>query len=663
MNRTTAIFLALGILLAHALSIHRDYQWHFAEPFDQTHLAFALGENMAEEGELRLNSHADSPGLQAYPSPLWVGLAWLAHEVGLPVTRFAQAIGLLAALLLISLSTRIAYDRVAGVIPPLLLVLSGTMACGAACGSEHVAVACFAVMAFIAFEKENPRWFALSLALLAATRAESLFLLVLWGVFWVVDRLKGRKKRPHPAWVFLPAALVWGAFAIYVPPQETTGLYLGVLQTGWQAPFVEQGLWHLRDFAIVAISPVLLPIGALFLLAGRLSGAGIRALLLSCAWTAWVVWVGGDSLPFGLAYLPVMPLMCLVIQETIVAALDTYRPSMEAASWVLLFLTAFSAATASKFPGDVGPLSLQRPHSRWLSAKATPAMGHDTILGRTQLHSEIHNSSYLMLVAQFLSQHVEHDQRVLSPWTGYLAARTNLQVDDWFGRLRSQPGQPKRLVHGAVLDSRLDAALERKPDLVLPGLAFGVSMDESTMLWGMGPRLLSMAPKSDGVRANVRRILGEHYDLRSLPIWHPGVTFAQPYFVYCRKGTVHRPELTWTQTDSALQLEVAPAPGAPQARPLPQMVDAVLTAEDAMGTRYTIEPNGRLVASGEVDTSFHHLILQGAGQSPRRLISLDLEALRAARIQTVSARLFHSGVRRTHPLAPLQASQTWELQP
>ncbi len=662
MNRTTAIFLALGILLAHALSIHRDYQWHFAEPFDQAHLAYALGENLAEGEGLRLSDHEDSPGLQAYPSPLWVGLAWVAHETGFPPDRFAQTIGLLLALLLISLSTRIAYDRVAGVIPPLLLVLSGTMACGAVSGTEHVALACFAVMAFVSFEKGRPRWFALALACLAATRAESLLLIALWTVFWGIDRLKGRHKRTHPAWVFLPALAIWGVGAWYVPPGETVGLYLGVLQAGWQQPFVEQGLWHLRDFAIVAVSPALIPIGVLFLLAGRLSGAGIRALFLSLIWVAWVVWVGGDSMPFGLAYLPVMPLMCLVIQETIVAALDTYRPSMEAASWVILFLTAFSAATASKFPGDVGPLSLQRPHTRWLSAKSVAPLGQDTILGRTQLHSEIHNSSYLKLVAEFLRDHAPPELRVLTPWVGHIAYHTDLRVDDWFGRLRSEGEEPQRLPYGATLEARLDHALERQPDIVLPGLAFGVSMDESTMLWGMGPRLLSMASKSDGVRAKVRTILQEQYRLHSLPIWHPGVRYAQPYFVYFRKELGAEPQLRWQQTTRELRLEVAGSgPEAPAG--FPQMVELVVWARDGQGGVYRVEPSGRLVPDQEDQVSLPAFLLEEPHRRTYRLLNLAVEDLRRHRIQSLEAQLFHAGVSRAHPLAPVAPGLTWDLQP
>ena len=414
---------------------------------------------------------------------------------------------------------------------------------------------------------------------------------------------------------------------------------------------------------IVAVSPALLPIGLLFLLVGQLSGAGIRALILSAAWTVWIVTIGGDSYPFGLAYLPVMPLMCLVIQETIVAALDTYRPSMEAASWVILFITAFAAATASKFPGDVGPLSLQRPHTQWLRAKAAAPMGQDTILGRTQLHSEIHNSSYLRLVSEALAENAPPDLRVLTPWVGHLSYRTDFRVEDWFGRLQSRPGERKRLLSGNTLHARLDHALESRPDLVLPGLAFGIHMDEASMLWGIGPRLLSMASKSDGVRARVRELLSTEYRLHSLPIWHPGVTYAQPYFVYCRKGLGQAPILEWELGADQIHL-VAVNPEASEGVSgglgLPQMIDLVVWAEDVRGQRYRVQPNGALADDTEETNSMANVILRADPGVRTRLFTLPRDSS-GPRLKRLRAQLYHAGVSHTHPLAPLQAGKELEL--
>ncbi|HPF14616.1 MAG TPA: hypothetical protein PLJ12_10145, partial [Planctomycetota bacterium] len=597
MNRTTAILLALGILLAHSLSIHRDYQWRFAGPFDQVHVAFALGESLAQGDGLYLSDAEDAPGLQAYPSPLWVGMSAVAKALGRPVPRVAQMVDLLAALLLLSLSTRIAYNRVAGVIPPLLLVLSGTMASGAVCGTEHVVMAFFIVAAFVAFEKNHPRWFALFLALTVATRAEGMLLMGGWFLFWLAARRQSQNKRTHPIWVFLPALLLAAIFCIYTPKGEPYPLYLEVFHSAWTQPQWQQGFNHLRDFVIVAVSPLLALLGVVFLLAGRLSGTGIRALALSLAWVVWMVMVGGETYPFGLAFLPVLPLICLVIQETIVAALDTYRPSMEAASWVTLFLTAFAAASASRFPGDVGPLKLLAPQTRWLQSTARVPLGEDSTLGRTQLHSEIRNSLQMRVVSEFFGAFVPPGLRILTPWPGHLSYQTGLDVEDWFTRMRSVPGQEKRFSAGTTVDARLDLALASHPDVVLPGIVLGAPMLRSTLPNGINPRLLGMAPQGSGVAQRVLATMESEYRLASLPITHPAVGYALPYFVYLKRSESDLPKLDWQAEGSSWNLNVEMGSGPMSA--MPRMVDLVVTGTDQAGLEYQLTPFGEWVPKSE----------------------------------------------------------------
>ena len=482
--------------------------------------------------------------------------------------------------------------------------------------------------------------------------------------------MKGQAKRAYPVWVFAPGAAVAAACSLYIPPGESVGLYPGVFLSGLEYAQPSQGLWHLRDFVIVAISPILLAVGFIFLLVGQLSGAGIRALLLSCAWIAWMVWVGGDSLPFGLAYLPVMPLMCLVIQETIVAALDTYRPSMEAASWVTLFVTAFAAASASKFPGDVGPLSLQRPHTRWLKSKSVAPLGEDTILGRTQLHSEIRHSYYMRLVAEFLDEHAAPGTSLLSPWVGHLSFRTDLRVFDWFGRMRSREGQRMRTIASNTLGARLDHALAQEPDIVFPGLAFGIEMEESSMWWGVNPRLLSMASRSSGVRKFVRDTLRDDYSLLSLPIRHPSMVEDQPYFIYCKRSNAPQSNLVWdaTREDPWLWIEFD-APNAEansKAVGLPQMVDLLVTAEDSQGLTYWLSPSGawnKLDDTGEnsPERSLRHMVLEPVCGERVCLfrVALTQNTKAPMRLTKLHAQLFNSGVRTTHPLAKFGSPAAW----
>ncbi len=678
MNRTTAIFLALGILLAHSLSIHRDYQWRFAGSFDRAYLTYELGENLAQEGTAQLYAPVGStpkdeapklapepkpsPGMQAYPSPLWVGLASFAAWMGWSTPYVAQMAGLLAGLLLLSVSTRIAYNRVAGVIPPLLLVLSGTMACGAVCGTEHMALALFLVTAFVAFEKNHSKLFAIALALALATRAESFLLVFAWFLFWAVDQIKTRRlktgkkaqtKRDHSFWVFVPAACVAVWFGFYTPAGEAYPLYVGVFQSGLHFPNWQQGLLHFLDFVIVAVSPILLILSMLGLLIGKLSGAGIRALLLSIVWALWVMSVGGDALPFGLAYLPVFPLMCLAIQETIVAALDTYRPSMEAASWVTLFVTAFAAASASKFPGDVGPLSLQNSHSRWLATHAVPPLGHNPILGRTQLHSEIRNSLQMELLAEILDAHSPAGTRVLTPWPGHLSYQTELAVEDWFGRLQSTENAELRPTNGTGLMGPMEAALSSLPEVVLPGIVLGVPVLVESVPDGMSPRLLNMAPKEGGAQERVVEQLRSDYRLVALPMRHPGAGRATPYFVYQRKDLCKPPQLEWSKKDGHLHLDVVLTLGGFQ---LPEMIDLIVQGDDKTGATYVITPAGEARRKGGGQATLVGSILFPANSDRIRLLSLNLgDSNLGESLTGLSAQLYHPGVQRTHPLATIGA--------
>ena len=572
-------------------------------------------------------------------------------------------VGLFAALLLLSISTRIAYNRVAGVIPPLLLVLSGTMACGAVCGTEHMALALCIVGAFVAFEKSHPRFFALALTAMVALRAEAVLLLACWALFWAIDRIRHRGgkqiQRKHSPWVFLPATVVVLWFSIYTPAGEPYPLYIGVFHAGIQFAQWDQGWKHFLDFVIVAVSPALLVLSLGFLLVGKLSGAGTRALTLSAVWVLWTVCVGGDALPFGLAYLPVFPLMCLAIQEAIVSALDTYRPSMEAASWVTLFVTAFAAASASKFPGNIGPLSLEQPHSRWLKIHSTPPLGHNPVLGRTQLHSEIRNSLQMKLVAESLEKHTQPGTRVLTPWPGHLAYRTGLIVEDWFGRLQSIGDQDIRPTQSTGLNGPMEAALGRLPDIVLPGIVLGMPVLPETVPDGLSPRLLAMAStEAEGHRVIER--LRSQYQLLALPIRHPGLEHTVPYFVYQRKLSSSPPQLRWQRVGEELHLEVDLE--ARDAYRLPQMFDLIVYGENGDGDRVVINPGGQPMDPGKGSSTLVGNILPGAGVPVVRLLTLDLaHATWAKGIRGLSAQLYHPGMQRKHPMASIGAGTQIEL--
>ncbi|MDF1838921.1 MAG: hypothetical protein P1V35_13705 [Planctomycetota bacterium] len=657
MNRTTAILLALGILLAHSLGIHRDFQWNFAGPYDSAHLAFALGENAAQGNGWNLSP--GGPGLQAYPSPLWVGLAWLATWFEWPVGLFAQMVGLFSALLLISASTRIAQDRVAGVIPPVLLVLSGTMASGAVSGTEHVTLALLLVIAVVSFEKKHPIFLMLALALMALTRAEGLIMVAAWFAFWSVDRIKGEKKRDFGAWVFAPAALIGGFFCWFTPNGEAHSLYGAVYHRLLESEAMGHGWTQALDFTKVAISPIWMLLGLGFVLSGKLSGPGIRAFLLSCLYMFCMVRAGGEDLPFGLAFLPALPLICLVIQEMIVAALDTYRPGLEAICWVLLLFTSLAAATASKFPGDVGPLSLGTPHTEWLQARSPVSLGQNSILGRTQLQTEIRRTSEMRRVAHFLAEHLDPDATVLSPWVGSLSYHTPNRIYDWFSRLQTIGDTPQRFNLGYPAGAPLANALANQPDLVLPAIGMGAELSPGAFPKGLNPVLLELGGDSPEAKEALAQAIHDKYSLVALPIAHPTSGRATPFLVYQSLESSARPQLEIHGTSDSIRVE-AILPDNARA-PLPQMVYVVVHATDEGGKKWIAQPSGQLVRASAKQASSAPVVLNSTSAKRVRLWAGDLTSSpTGSRILRIEARLYHPRINRKAPLAPASTPVFWE---
>ncbi len=656
MNRTTAILVALGILLAHSLGIHRNFQWDFAGPFDGAHLAFALGENAAAGNGWHLGEAG--PGLQAYPSPLWVGLAWFAQSMGWSVPLIAQMVGLVSALLLVSISTRIANDRVAGVIPPVLLVLSGTMASGALSGTEHMSLAFFLILAFVSFEKNYPVVFMVALALMAMTRAEGLLLCGVWLLFWIFDRTKNENQRNIGAWVFVPAALAGGFFCWYTPVGETHSLYGAVFNRLLVSEATGHGWNQLLDFTKIAIGPAWMAVGLIFVLTRKFSGPGVRAFILATVHMLYMVRSGGEDLPFSIAFLPALPLICLVIQEMTVAALDTYRPSLEAASWALLLLTALGAASASKFPGEMGPLSLREPHVAWLQARTPASLGQSTTLGRTQLQAEIRRTSEMRRVAKFFEEHLDPKATVLSPWNGSLTYYTPNRILDWFSRLQSSSNTPQRANLGYAAGACLERAFMAKPDIVLPAIGLGATLGPNAFPKGLNPELLRLGGDSQEAKDKLIRELRDGYGMIALPITHPTTGRATPFFVYQNLERSGRPKLSIHGSAKALHVQADPAQGGRAL--LPQMVCLLIHATDSAGQTWIAQPSGLLVKTNKKQFSQAPIVLSAQTASGIRLWSGDLSNSPTGQpIQKVQAQLFLPRVDRRHPLAPISEQVEW----
>src|SRR5688572_17021125 len=170
MNRTTALLVALAILLGHALAIHKTASGEIAPPFDMGYVAFRIARNLVQTGHLAWQP--GYPGIESYPSLLWILVATFAERFYFPVNQVAQGIGMAAAFGCVLVLAQFSPVRLAGMIAPLLFVVSGGVASAALSGLETSTLALLLAFAFLAYERGWRVALALSLGLAVLTRPQ-----------------------------------------------------------------------------------------------------------------------------------------------------------------------------------------------------------------------------------------------------------------------------------------------------------------------------------------------------------------------------------------------------------------------------------------------------------------------------------------------------------
>ncbi|MEL6716255.1 MAG: hypothetical protein AAFP86_20915, partial [Planctomycetota bacterium] len=379
----------------------------------------------------------------SYPSPALVWLATLLELLRTNVDRAAQLVGVLCALATVFLSTRFDTDRIAGVIPALLLVSSGAVAAAGASGTEWP-IAMFALAAsFVALEHGRGRVAAVALALLVTSRPEGIFAAAALFVLAVMRRLRGpaaleRGPAPSPL-VFVPAVAALGA--AHALGASLLGDARAVLELKPAA--VSHGAAQGVDFLIETVTPALLVFPIVAFLRRGLSAVGARALVVTIVWVAAVIAGGGGPYAFHLAFAPALPIAFIAIQQGMARALDTYRRSMERLVWVSVSIALFGSLLASRFPGDLGRFPFEKRQERLYAAHAAAPIGRAPLLGRAGLHSEIRLVERLRRVGSFLGSRLPEEATVLSPWPGILQWRMRARVIDAFGRI-APDGTPAR---------------------------------------------------------------------------------------------------------------------------------------------------------------------------------------------------------------------------
>ncbi|MAE28771.1 MAG: hypothetical protein CMJ87_07275 [Planctomycetes bacterium] len=602
MNRAVATLVAIATLLAHALALHTAGDGALAAPFESGHAAFRLGRSLALEGNFSW-----SPGLFGWdstPSPLWVLIAAMGEALPVPVTTFAQLASLVFAVVTLALVMRFSGSRLAGLTAPTLLVTLGAMASAAAAGTELTLVAALLMGVLYCLRRGWTRSLALALVALWFARPETVLVLpVCWVLLW-----KGRRDpdgdHPSPSPLALvPVLLVIAAEIILrgrlglatLPPAlaAIVGTIMpamgGSLALGQATPDrLAQGLRWLSDMARGTVSPFLGLIPLALWPLGHLSRLGSQSLALALAWLAAIVLQGGGDQPFLQSALPAIPLLFLAFQEALFTILDSRRWGTEKIAWGAVLLAIACSIFASRFPADLGPLPLDDLQRSWQTTKSPAAPGRRQVLGRLALADELQLTARLRRLGNFMREHADPEESILTPWPGAVAYLSRMPTLDLLGRATLAPGQAGLLPW--IGPHRVDVvqALAQAPDFVIFTTA-----------------LVSLTPAEEDIASDwMRRIDSERsrpgrleeivlalgpFELVGVPLAErrrrPDQHRGTALFFLRRRALGLAPTLTLAIDGGRLRVEVR-HPGHQQ------LADLTVEAFDETGERWSLRPTG-----------------------------------------------------------------------
>ena len=619
MNRTAVILLSLAILVAHTLAIHQTPAGKFALPYEIAHVAFRIGRHLARDGLPLWNTGAG--WVESYPSAAWVAVCAFAERLYVSPATLTQWVGILCSLATVAILAQFSRGRMSGLIAPLLLAASGSAAAAAASGTEASLAMLLATASYFAFETGRTRLVTVCTSLLVLTRPEGLVFVASLLVLELLDRPRGaeggrRRRRPG---AYLPALLLSGAAT----------LFRGLVGGTWSSPFtaalldvdgeqVRLGVHYLwsylygSGYGLVLLPPVLA------LASASLSARARRAGLLAGGWIAVVVLSGGDVLPFWNALVPALPLLFIAVQESMTDWMDRY-PRLAWANWGLLAVSLVASLLASKLPGDVGPLPLERFQRAWMRPTEPIARAGGKPLGRLGLLTEIREVEELRPLGIFLRDKVDADVTVMTFWPGTLGYLSRRETYDGIGRaFPPTPGARCESWRG-VPRVDLVATLARGADYLVPAIgATGLEIDPQRVLTTWLTRYDSVGPSE--------RRLGElvdvlrDFELVCVPVpAHsevPDVPSARPFALLRNRDLELTPRLEVRLSDDAFEVVV-------HHRGHRQVVDLVVSVRTDDGTVKHMQPNGRWVVDSDVHARTD-ILLYPTGQRPIRMLRASL---------------------------------------
>jgi len=635
-NRTFALFLAIAVLIAHTLAIHQNAVGEIAPPYDVAHVAFRLARNLVQSGSMSWDGTA--PGFESYPSLLWIGVAAVAERAYLPVTFACQVVGALSAVLTVIVLAQFSSERLAGVIAPLLFVVSTSAAAAAGSGTEASTFALLLTLAFLAFEQ---RWwwtFSISLGLVCATRAEGVIFMGALFVMELARLLKQGPRKGQPRVSLLAAFLLPILVVLLV-----TGIRLalaGNVTSPWLGSLLhpapgqwQRGLDYLMDFLFTSGGPLLVVFPLYYLLRRQLTGLGLRALGLFVLWSALVVLGGGGTQPVFQAMVPILAILFVAVQEAMTVALDSRRPGLPAFTWALFLLGLAISAIAGKYPGDLGPLQVDDLHRAWVRPRAQPHFGFEAQLGRLGQAEEIDTTERLRAIGIYLRDQIDPTHAVLTPWPGAIGYLSRVRVIDAFGRTAPAPGTRRTQAWTGRPHADVVAMLRARPEYVLPTIRFDPTAPSLTDIaadWAAGIDTLGETENrteaiADELRAN---------ELITVPIDRNHVRYGvlpRNRFCLLRRRDLDLAPKLHVQFDAEsgrFRIEA-------EHRSQEQIVDLRVQAVDASGQAWSLRPTGQFErAQGIIARSSILLFPTGMrrvllleGQLPPKLEAEELRAV------------------------------------
>jgi arabinofuranosyltransferase len=372
-SRAGLAFL-LFVLLCHELALGLCIQ-------DDAFISFRYARNLSEGHGLVYNI---GERVEGYTNFLWTVLMALIMKLGLdvlPVSRFTGILFSLGTMLLMYEFSRtiLRRDGISGLLGAAFLALNGAYATAAVQGLE-TPMFVFLVFAgqYCFLREESERWrFPLSAlpGLASLTRPEAV---LVFGATMLFRALSCAKRRERPSDRDLKRLIVFAV--IFLPYFGWRYAYYGFplpntfyAKVGWGPNQVWRGVRYVGAF--LNIIPFVLLAVPLFWLQRRRSWIAY-SLLQVASYTVYVVSVGGDFKPTFRFMLPVLPLVCLWLQESAALAVGFLKGKKSASLARAMLLGAIALSLAwtvvSTEPARLfaasrrSALAEQRPAGEWL---------------------------------------------------------------------------------------------------------------------------------------------------------------------------------------------------------------------------------------------------------------------------------------------------------